>query len=257
MKKTIYILSVLVLLFSCKTEEESAEIINEYLLNPTEDILKNIKLSDVNGIPKEYYESYYKEDFESGANGWEVKKYKKEHYSVNDGHYFLYHKDKDYVSWVTMDSNFPTRKLQSIENFEIKIRYKYVSRYDDETNKQSEFGGFIGKPANSLDCMYFTILIKPNGDMYSRIGDHYAKSWNKWDSSIIKNVNFDYQTQQGEYNEIVMRKVGKNFYYFVNGVLSNMAQRDSFDLKGRFFGFLISYLDVAIDDIEIKLIKLN
>lgn len=248
-------LLILLLLVSCSKEETKTDLINTYLYNDLE-FKEGYNPNKIEGIPPSMYESYYFEDFEKGANGWEETNFINEtsYYKAEKGAYKMRHDVEGYVRFNNLVKNRPVEPLKiDFDSFEAKINFRYIN---DKSNKlindNSKFGFIFGSIGSKTISNYISIGIDKT-NTHTTLGGYYdGRNWKTLSKKPTSSLNFNELNElQSTQNVLVFRIINREIYVFLNGELVNYYIQNKF-IKGDYFGFLVSNVNVAIEEIEIK-----
>jgi hypothetical protein len=151
--------------------------------------------NDLSAVSPSFMTTFFKEDFNDNSNGWPTSN-SDYSCSLNSGIYKV-------ISNISTSAiiNTPVILFDPSKNFQFELSVKY-------TGNASAYAGFFWGAGDQSFNDYYEFLHYNNTNYFYGV-DHYP-NWTTYISSNSSNIN-------NGYNTIVIRKIGTNYYFFVNG----------------------------------------
>lgn len=261
MKKIITTLLAISLISCIKETELGTSNIERYLYKS----INGITPEKIDGVSPQFYQPFYKYNFANGASEWKELSGQNNNdlfsIKVEDGLYKMFIDRKgsgDYIYINTVERQ-ENQGLNFDDNFDVKINFKYINEYpNSEANEfGSDFGFVFGKVRNKNT--YITCKLSIYNNFKTYVGYINRGNYNSFvftkDSNVqtFENLRFEKESKKSAFNEILYRKIGKEFYIFLNGKFINYGEiDDEITISGGDFGFLLSKVNIAVKEIEIK-----
>lgn len=238
MKKYIYVLTTLWLLFSsCLDEEKNTEAIDYYLNNRE----KSAVVYVYKGVPEKCYVNFYKDDFEDASvvRQWRARVQTPRALSIDVTNGYLLLSENGSPNTESWAINFANNNFALTDSFEFKIHFRY-----DYFEKHSSLGLFVYE----TNPIYYNMRFMENAKIFLTAGVGENKK--------VSEEKLIDEPSKKEWNELMIRRVNENIAVFYNQKLMCSFQKD-LSVFTSHFGIKIHKAKIRINDIEFKRIELD